>query len=360
MVQLGPRQFELREFPIPDIDDTSGLLRVEACGVCGTDVEQYTGAIPARFPLIPGHEPVGIIEQIGETAARRWGVGVGDRVAVENYIPCGHCTTCQDGKYPQCRSRGGNFGYGHIPLSEPPAIWGAFADYMYLHPNSIVHRISKDVPATVATLFNPLGAGFRWAVEVGDVRPGDTVLILGPGQRGIASAIAARAAGAGMIIVTGLARDAHKLAIAKQLGADVVINVEAEDTAERVRALTGGLGADVVLEVSAFATSPVADSLHFARVGGCIVLAGLKGFKPVPEFVSDIAVIKELTLRGVFAVTRHAYECAVRRIESDAGSLSSMHTHDFPLPETARAIETLAGEVPGVEAVHCCVVPSLG
>src|SRR5437870_11921591 len=91
VVQTAPRRLELRELPIPEIDDDSALLRVEACGICGSDVEQYTGALPVRFPLIPGHEPLGIIDTIGDRAARRWGVGPGDRVAAEVLIPCSHC-----------------------------------------------------------------------------------------------------------------------------------------------------------------------------------------------------------------------------------------------------------------------------
>ena len=100
---------------------------------------------------------------------------------------------------------------------------------MYLDPCSIVHQMRPDIPASIAVMFNPLGAGFRWAVELPRTGPGDTVLILGPGQRGLASVIAARAAGADTIIVTGLTRDAAKLALARELGADHMIDVEQED-----------------------------------------------------------------------------------------------------------------------------------
>src|SRR5262245_33101132 len=98
VVQEGTRQLVMREHPIPPIDDDSALLRVEACGICGSDVEQYTGTIPVRVPVIPGHEPLGIIQKIGERAAKRWGVDVGDRVAVETLIPCGHCRACIAGR----------------------------------------------------------------------------------------------------------------------------------------------------------------------------------------------------------------------------------------------------------------------
>jgi threonine dehydrogenase-like Zn-dependent dehydrogenase len=359
VVQTGPHQLELREIPVPEITDDSALLRVEACGICGTDVEQLAGLIPARFPLIPGHEPVGTIDRIGPRAAERWGLTVGDRVAVENYMPCAHCTACLEGHYPRCQSRAGNFGYGHIPLAHPPGIWGAFSEYMHLDPNSVLHPLRADVPAGVATLFNPLGAGYRWAVEVGNVRPGDTVVVLGAGQRGLAAVIAARAAGAERIIVTGLAIDAHKLALAKQLGADDVIDVEADNAPNRVFELTEGSSADVVLEVASSATGPVVDAVHCAKAGGTVVLAGVKGLKPIPDFVSDFIVIKEITVKGVFAVTNRAYRWAVRTIERGDLPLAALHTHDFALADTGRAIRTLAGDIAEEQPVHCSVLPGL-
>jgi threonine dehydrogenase-like Zn-dependent dehydrogenase len=360
IVQTGSRQLELRELPIPEIDDDSALLKVEACGICGSDVEQYTGTIPVRMPVIPGHEPLGTIEKIGDRAARRWGVEVGERVAVETLIPCGHCRSCIEGRYQVCRGRGGMFGYAYVPLSHPPGLWGAYADYMYLDPHSIVHRIRKDVPAPLAVMFNPLGAGFRWAVEIPDTGPGDVVLILGPGQRGLASVIAARAAGADMVIVTGLDKDASKLALARELGADHVINVEQEDARTRVRELTGGHGADVVVEVSSYAPEPVAEALYYAATGGRIVLAGVKGFKGVPDFVSDLIVVKEITIHGAFGVTSRAYDAAIRLIESGRVPIEKMHTHDFPLPDAERAIRMLAGEIPGESSIHSCLLPHLG
>src|SRR5437870_3863849 len=178
------------------------------------------------------------------------------------------------------------FGHGYVPLTHPPGLWGAYADYMYLDPFSLVHPMRKDVPVTLAVMFNPLGAGFRWAVEIPDTGPGDTVLVLGPGQRGLACVIAARAAGADTIIVTGIARDGKKLALARELGADHTIDVEAEDVRARVRELTGGRGADVVIEVSANAPEPVGEALHYVAAGGRVVLAGGKGFEAVPGFVS--------------------------------------------------------------------------
>jgi threonine dehydrogenase-like Zn-dependent dehydrogenase len=359
IVQTGPRQLELRELPVPDLTDDTALLRVEACGICGSDAEQYTGTIPVEYPLVPGHEPLGVIEAIGDRAAKRWRLDVGDRVAVEAVIPCGHCTACRSGRYTVCRGRGGMFGHGYVPLDRPPGLWGAYADYMHLDPCSIPHRIRADIPPSVAVIFNPLGAGFRWAVELPRTGPGDTVLILGPGQRGLASVIAARAAGADRIIVTGLTRDAAKLALARELGADHTIDVEQEDVRRRVRELTAGRGADVVVEVASYTTEPVSEALWLAATHARVVLAGVKGFKPVPDFVSDLVVVKELTVMGAFGVASRAYEAAIRLIESGRVPLARMHTHDFALEDAERAIRMLGGEVPGEQSIHSCLLPGL-
>jgi len=360
IVQTAPRRLELRELPVPEIDDDSAILRVEACGICGSDAEQYDGTIPAQYPVVPGHEPLGVIDRIGDRAAKRWGVDVGDRVAVEVLIPCGHCAACIGGRYQVCRGRGGMFGYSYVPLATPPGLWGAYADYMYLDPHTLLHKVSKDLPASTAALFNPLGAGFRWAVELPDTGPGDTVLILGPGQRGLASVIAARAAGADTIIVTGLARDAQKLALARELGADHVIDVESENVRRRVKEITNGRGADVVVEVSANSPVPVAEALHHAAFGARVVLAGVKGFKPVPDFVSDLIVVKELRVMGAFGVTSPSYRAAIRTIEAGRVPVARMHTHDFALEDAEHAIRLLAGEIEGEQSIHSCLVPELG
>jgi threonine dehydrogenase-like Zn-dependent dehydrogenase len=183
------------------------------------------------------------------------------------------------------------------------------------------------------------------------------VVVVGPGQRGLASVIAARAAGADTVIVLGLASDARKLALAHELGADHTIDVQNEDARRRVKELTHGRGADVVVEVSANATEPVADALHYVATGGRIVLAGVKGFKAVPDFVSDLIVVKEATILGAFGVTSHAYRAAIRLIESGRVPLERLHTHDFGLEEAELAIRTLAGEAPGEASIHSCLVP---
>jgi threonine dehydrogenase-like Zn-dependent dehydrogenase len=228
---------------------------------------------------------------------------------------------------------------------------------MYLDPNCVVHKVDASLPASTAVMFNPLGAGFRWAVELPQTRPGDTVLILGPGQRGLCSVLAAREVGAGTIIVTGLSADARKLALARDFGADFTIDVEREDVRQRVREITDGRGADVVVDVSAYATEPVAGALDYAAQGGTIVLAGVKGMKAVPNFVSDKVVLKELRIQGAMGVTWNAYDAAVRLIESRRTPIAKMHTHDFSLRDAETAIRTLAREIPGEESIHSCLLP---
>jgi threonine dehydrogenase-like Zn-dependent dehydrogenase len=351
-VQTGPEALELRTLPVPRIGPEDGLLRLEACGVCGSDVEIFRGhlARPDMYPFIPGHEPLGVIEEVGERAAERWGVEPGDRVAVEVLRPCRSCDHCLTGRYMSCPNRHG--AYGVTPLSVEPGLWGGFADYMYLHPTSVLHKMRPDIPAEIAVMFNPLGAGVRWACHLGGVGLGDTVLVLGPGQRGLTAVIAARAAGAGTIIVTGLGRDEHKLELACEFGADHTINVEEEDVVERVTELTGGAMADVVLELTPMAAQPIRDAIETVRHGGCVVLAGLKGNRPI-ELVTDRLINKGITLKGAFSVGAEAYLEAIRIIESGRFPLERMHSGKFELADTEAAIRDLGDG----DGVHVCVCP---
>jgi threonine dehydrogenase-like Zn-dependent dehydrogenase len=354
-VQLGPRRIEIQEFPRPRIGPDHALLRVEANGICGSDVETYKGHMRmATDPFIPGHEPLGIIEEVGERAAERWSVVPGDRVALEVIVPCRSCSLCLTGRYQSCRNR--TVGHGVTPVTVAPGLWGGLAEYLYVSPGAVLHPVDKSVPAEIAVMFNPIGAGVRWACHLGGVGLGDTVLILGAGQRGLASVIAARAAGAGTIIVTGLASDAHKLALAREFGADHTIVVDETDTVREVTEITGGQLADVCLELTPMATAPVTDALLATRHGGRVVLAGLKGGAEVP-LRTDLIINRALTVVGAYGVDARAYAEAIRIIESGRFPLAKLHTHTFGLDDTTLAVETLAGEVSGAAAVHVSVHP---
>ncbi len=354
MVQTAPRKLEPRDLPLPQIDDDSGLLRIEACGICGSDYEQYEGVLRTPMPVVPGHEPLGVVAAIGVRAAQRWGVDVGDRVAVETMLSCRHCAPCLGGDYHLCDKRRS---YSYIPLSDAPGLWGAYAEYMYLDPHCVVHRVDPSLPASTAVMFNPLGAGFRWAVELPRLQTGQSVLIQGPGQRGLASVIACREAGAGKIIVSGVEADAKKLDLAREFGADATIDVDNEDAKQRVRELSEGRGVDVVVDVSSYAVEPVAEALDHVRMGGTVVLAGVKGFRPIPDFISDKIVMKEICIRGAIGVTRSGYANAIRLLEARKVPVERMHTHDFALADADLAIRTLARQVEGDESIHSCLIP---
>ncbi|GGH44471.1 zinc-dependent alcohol dehydrogenase [Microbacterium album] len=358
-VQTGPRQIEMREFPRPKIGADDGLLRVEANGICGSDVEIYRGHLGSNpNPFIPGHEPMGIIEEVGERAAERWGVQVGDRVALEVIVPCRSCEDCLMGRYQACRFR--KYGHGVTGIEVDPSLWGGFAEYLYLSPNTVMHKISRDLPVEVAAMYNPLGAGVRWAVDLGEVGLGDTLVVLGAGQRGISAVIAAKAAGASNVIVTGLETDAHKLAVAREFGADHTIVVDGEDgrdVVEAVQEITDGRMADVALDLTPMAAGPVTDALKSVRHGGRVVLAGLKGHREIP-LVTDLIINRALTVKGAFGVDAAANKKAIELLESGRFPFEKLHTHTFGLEEVGLAIETLAGETDDRSALHVSVHPS--
>lgn len=356
MALTAPGSLQPVDLPIPDITNDTALLRIEACGICGTDCEQFATGLRLPMPHIPGHEPLGIIEQIGDGAATRWNVDIGDRVAVETLLSCRMCRRCLTGDYHLCDKRRV---YSTIPIAEQHGLWGAYANHMVIDPSSILHRMDRNLPAQTAVMYNPLGAGYRWAVELPGLEFGDSILIMGPGQRGLAAVIAAKSVGAGKIIVTGLSADAEKLALARLYGATHTIDVENEDLRDRVREITDGGGVDIVLDVTPGATKPIEDAINVARVGGTIVLAGVKSFRPVAKFVSDKVVFKELRLMGAFGVTTTAYAKAIGLIHSGTVPLEKMHTHDFALTDAETAIRTLAREIPGDESIHSCLIPEM-
>ncbi len=360
VVQTGARRFELHEFAVPSVGPDDAILRLELCGICGSDIEQYDGRFDqkgwVRGPTIPGHEPLGIIDSIGELAAARWGVGVGDRVAVEPLIPCERCEACRAGARTRCNGWGRVYSYGLLGTEIEPSLLGGYAEYMYLHPNSVVHRVPSGLPADVAVLFNPLAAGIRWAATESDLKLGDTIVILGSGQRGLSCVIAARAAGAGRIIVTDLQRASEKLELARDLGAHETIVADAEDVVARVQELTGGRLADVVVDVTPVATQPILDAIEMVRNGGTIVLAGVKG-GPTAAIDNDRIVFKSITLRGVFTVDSPAYRQAIRLLVQGDAPFARMRTASYGLERAEEAIHHLAGRLDVAPAIHVAISP---
>lgn len=368
-VLTRPETYELREFAIPTIGADDAILRIEACGICGADVEQMRGEgldmITSRypdgyFPIIPGHEMVGRIERIGSSAAARWGVGVGDRVAVEPNLPCKRCRECQAGtRHCLDRSIPGFPAYSQLPLSIEPSLWGGYSTHLYLHPYTQLHSVSDDVSASAAVLFNPVGNGFQWAVFTPRLEVGQTALVLGPGQRGLASVLALRTAGASKVLVTGLTRDAGKLELAREFGADRAIDVEQEDLQEAVFGATDGRGVDVVIDTTPGAPNNLLEAIKVVKAGGTIVVAGLKGHNPVTGLLTDQIISKELTIRGVLSASSRAFSEAIRLIEAEPKLLEKMLTHSFPLERAKEAVETLAGRYEQTQSI-CVSIDTSG
>ena len=358
-VLVKPKTIELRELPRPAIGADDALLRIEACGICGSDYEQYDGVAPhtpdyQQYPVVPGHEPLGVIEEIGASAKKRWGVAEGDRVAVRSGYGCGRCEACARWEPRACRTRGGTYGYTDV--GKPPFLWGGYAEHMYLCPLSVVKKMDARIPAGVAVMFNPLAAGLSWAATIPQTGDGDRVVILGAGQRGLCCVIGARAAGARQVIVTGLSRDADKLAIARQLGADATIDVEQEDVVARARELTGG-GAEVVVDTTPNAPQSLVHAMAIALRKGRIVVAGLKGQRVAREVPVDDIIYKELSIRGVLSMSVDDTFRAIDVIESGRYPFDKMHTHTFPIEQAEDAIHALAGAIPGVNPVHIAITP---
>lgn len=358
-VLVKPKTLVAQEFARPTIGPDDALLRLEACGICGSDYEQYEGALPAhedytQYPVIPGHEPLGVIEEIGKQARQRWGVNEGDRVAVRSGYGCGRCEACTRFEPRGCRTRGGTYGYTDV--GKPPFLWGGYAEHMYLSPHSVLKKADPHIPAGVAVMFNPLAAGLSWAGSVPATGPADRVVILGAGQRGLCCVIGAREAGAKQIVITGLSRDAHKLALALELGADATVNAETEDVVARVREVTRG-GAEVVVDTTPYAPQSLNHAVAIAVRKGRIVVAGVKGQRPTRDLRADDLIYKELTIRGVLSMPVEVTFRAIEIIESGRYPFDRMHSYSFPLEQAEDAIRTLAGEVPGVNPIHLAIVP---
>ncbi len=347
MMLVEPRHFTDTKVTARD-DDEGGWLAVEATGISGADVQVWKGdAREIVYPLVPGNEVVGRIAVKGPNVP----FDVGTRVVVEPRIRCGTCRRCVQ-NLATCRSRRPSNSYGMIPSIEPPGLWGGLAERMYLDPNAHLHELTDDVPAEVATFVHPLASGHTWAVELPALKKGDNVLILGPGPRGLACLIAAKAAGAGWVGITGLSHDRDRLDLATSLGADLAINAEERDLAGEI---AGALGQrpDVVVDVTADDPEAVFTALDLVRSGGRVILASTKGNRAF-HFLSDVIVAKQLTLKGAVGATNVGYQWATNQVATDP-RIDNLVSHQFPLTESSRALQAAAGDLGREELISVAV-----
>ncbi|MEW6756005.1 MAG: zinc-binding dehydrogenase [Candidatus Latescibacterota bacterium] len=361
-VMLGPGRMEVRQFPLPPLADGAALLRVEMCGICGTDKHtwrgetlQYAGtATQSRtpFPIIPGHEVVGILEEIDDRRGPRLDfdgrpLHAGDRVVLCPDVVCGSCYACRHTfAYPWCeRLRG----YGNsISAALPPHLFGGWAEYLYVLPEAFLYRVPESLPPRVAVmaelmavsynldkvkeLFTMAGEGF--ATE-------DTVVVQGAGPMGICHIVKARVMGAGQIVA--IDPSAYRLALARQFGADHVLDLSRTTAAERldyVRGLTQGRGADLVAECAGVAQA-VPEGLEMVRRGGVYVEAG--NFVDTGEVALNPH--RHFCARNIrlIGMTNHpftGYVPSLGLLQRHAGRFpfASFVTHEYPV---ARAEEAL-------------------
>ena len=361
-VRTAPRTTELREFPMPEIPADGALLRMEVAGICGTDVKMYSKPAIAD-PVIMGHENVGTIAKAGGQFVERHGLGEGDRVFVEHYVACYRCEWCRLGEYRHCeatdwRTNPDARRYGYTSCDKPYHLWGGFAQYLYLPWNCVIHRVPDGVTSELAGIATPLSNGIEWALYDTKVGFMDSVLIQGPGQQGLSQVVACKQAGASLIVVTGTSRDRARLELARTLGADAVVDVDAEDALERVRELTGGDGFDVVLDCTAGAgTTPVLLGIDaLKRRGGTLLVQGeLAAF---PDFPLKKLTEKAITIRSARGHSYRAVELALEQLASRRFPLELLTTHEFGLADTDRAIRAVGGEV-GDDVIHVSLLPWL-
>jgi alcohol dehydrogenase len=358
LVLTDPGRLERRSFPLPTVSRDSARLRIEACGLCGTDHEQYSGHLAPPFSFIPGHEIVGVVDEIGDVAAARWGIAEGQRVAVEVFRSCRECEPCLGGEYRRCVRNGLATMFGFVDVEIDPGLWGGYATHLHLPCDAMLLPIPDDLDPMLATVFNPLGAGIRWGATIPQTRDGDIVVVLGPGIRGLCAAVAAKEAGASFVAMTGLGdRDAERLAQASAFGVDLTIDVASNDPAAILKRATGGL-ADVVVDVTAKAPAAFAQAVALARPGGTMVVAGTRGGGGAPGFEPDHVVYKELRVIGSLGVDYPAYQAAIELLTSRRWPFEQLPRQVVGFDDLPHLLDVMAGaDTTATPPVHGVVVP---
>lgn len=300
---------ELREVPCPaDPGDDEILLASRAVGVCGSEVHQYhnTQSWRVNVPVILGHEFCGVVAKAGKSVR---GFREGDRVTSETAARiCGQCIYCRTGQYNLCPNRLG-FGYG---------VDGAMADFVTV-PARCLHALPDSVSFEKAGLTEPCCVAYNAVCMKSPIRPGDSVLVIGPGPIGLLCVSMAKLSGAGWLGVSGLKQDGKRLAVAKSLGADRCIQVDEEDAGEFIRTIGDGLGVDVVIDASG-ASAALKTAMAAVRPNGQITKVGW-GPQPL-GFSLDPLVQKAARIQGSFSHNFAIWEKVITLLA--AGKLDPM------------------------------------
>ncbi len=346
----GPEDYRLETVPVPVPGAGELLMRVEAVGICASDLKCYHGAAKfwgdserpawAETEVVPGHEFVGTVVELDEEARAHWGVEVGDRVVSEQIVPCWTCRYCRRGQYWMCAV--------HNIFGFKRATPGAMSEYMRFPIDALVHRVSADIPPAHAAYAEPLSCALH-AVERAGITFDDTVVVAGCGPIGLGMVAGARAKNPAHVVALDLAPD--KLALARECGADVVIDIRDGDAVARVLELTDGYGCDVYLEGTGH-PSAVLQGLSMLRKLGTYVEYGVFGSDVTVDW-SIISDDKELDVLGAH-LGPHCWPAAIRMIESGVLPMDKICSHQLPLDEFQRGLELVAG---GTDSVKVSLIP---
>jgi threonine dehydrogenase-like Zn-dependent dehydrogenase len=315
---------QVAEMPTPKAGPEQIVVQIKATGICYTDVSilnnKYKGRRPVPVPVILGHEGAGVIAELGPGVRDH---AVGDRVALEAISGCGKCLQCRTGFKNMCVD------WEHIGIT----CHGTFAEYLVL-PSELAHTMPDDMDFADAAFMEPLSLVVRSLEKVMPM-VGETVAILGPGSLGMFHLQAFKAAGASKVIMVGLEQDRKRFAIAKDLGADHIINISEQDPVEAILEYTDGLGADIVVET---ASSAKATELTFdlAAPRARVVLFGL-----YPEAnLSPLKMLRKgLTVFGDVALVPRQFLRAMNWVVSGKVSAQKMITKRFSLDQAEEAFE---------------------
>ena len=336
LVLTEPKVLRIQESPTPDLAADEALIRVKACGICGSDVHGYDGSSGRRIPpLIMGHEAAGVIEGMG---AKVEGFSLGDRVTFDSTVYCGECEYCLEGKVNLCDRR--------MVLGVSCGEYrrhGAFAEYVAV-PSRILYKLPPSLPFEHAAMIEAVSVAVH-AVGRVKFQPGDASVVMGAGMIGLLLVQAARAAGCDRVIAVDLDKD--RLKLAKELGATQSINPLESDTIETILGATAGQGVRVSFEVVG-STPTVETAIQATRKGGAVVLVG--NLAPQVEFPLQSVVTREITLFGSCASAGEYPKC-IELMDKGAIKVSPLISAQATLEEGAEWFDRLYAKEAGLMKV---------
>jgi len=321
LIYEGAEQVAVREIDRPEPKDGQALIRIEYCGICGSDIGIYSGKHPrAKAPLVLGHEFVGIIEAVkGETNGFR----VGDRVAPYPLLSCGHCFACKNGIPHVCDT----LKIIGIDLD------GGIAEYVCCDTD-VLFKVPEGVSPKVAGVVEPLAVAVH-TLHRAHFKPQDTVAILGAGPIGTLVGIVAKDSGAARVIISDF--DEGRLDMARQLGFEAV-NSKEESLTAYVKRVTGGVGADIVFECTGAETAAL-EMTGPCRTDGMVCLVGVHK-APHPVDLADMH-FRELNLTATRVYTKREFGQAVEYTKAIQPELERIISHVLPLSDCANVFDLI-------------------